>query len=273
MHETTVELIKAHAATRPGQAIRVGFEVKWTFVSHLTLTREDLLSLTPERFTELFQEEVATTIQDMRGWSESAELSKIIEFSDECGNPIESAPFVMHQCDNCSSSYTEDELNEAKDLEMRVDAGGEMPSGECPQCGALCYPTEVSNAMISATAHDDDYCYEVEFNAAPWFAQASEAEIIELHETGWMNDQPADEVARFCSSTHDGLKQMFAYAELAHTGDHPCGFECSVDKDEALAWLKACRTVIWAKILCADEGIVVDSNEAALAAARKIDQQ
>ena len=46
-----------------------------------------------------------------------------------------------HKCDNCARILKLNELNEAKDLEERLDEDSEhMPSGECPGCGALCYP-------------------------------------------------------------------------------------------------------------------------------------
>ena len=48
----------------------------------------------------------------------------------------------MHECDNCGEEWVLAELAEAKDLSERVDPGGEMPSGECPDCGALCYPVD-----------------------------------------------------------------------------------------------------------------------------------
>lgn len=45
-----------------------------------------------------------------------------------------------HVCDNCGKVHTEDELNEVKDYFQRVDPGGTVPSGECADCGCLCYP-------------------------------------------------------------------------------------------------------------------------------------
>ncbi len=45
-----------------------------------------------------------------------------------------------HQCDNCGKVFTADELCDVEDFSMRVEPGGIVPSGECPECGALCYP-------------------------------------------------------------------------------------------------------------------------------------
>lgn len=44
------------------------------------------------------------------------------------------------ECDNCGRLHTEDTVKEAKDLSMRTEPGGIIPSGECTECGALCYP-------------------------------------------------------------------------------------------------------------------------------------
>jgi len=48
----------------------------------------------------------------------------------------------VHECDDCGAVWPEAELLQIKNLEARLDAGGVVPSGECPTCGALCYPKE-----------------------------------------------------------------------------------------------------------------------------------
>ena len=48
-------------------------------------------------------------------------------------------PILMHECDNCGKIFHDNELDVIEDLDSRVDPGGEVPSGECPVCGALCY--------------------------------------------------------------------------------------------------------------------------------------
>jgi len=47
---------------------------------------------------------------------------------------------MKHRCDNCGVEWDLEDLQPIKDLHQRVDPGGVMPSGECPDCGALCYP-------------------------------------------------------------------------------------------------------------------------------------
>jgi hypothetical protein len=46
------------------------------------------------------------------------------------------------QCDDCRSIYNDNQLEEIDNFFMRVEAGGVVPSGQCPdpECGALCYP-------------------------------------------------------------------------------------------------------------------------------------
>ena len=46
---------------------------------------------------------------------------------------------AKHECDNCGGIYSEAEMLEIQHLEQRIDTGGIVPSGECPNCGCLCY--------------------------------------------------------------------------------------------------------------------------------------
>ena len=45
-------------------------------------------------------------------------------------------------CGNCDWSGPISAAKEPRDLWARVDAGCEVPAGECPQCGALAYLPE-----------------------------------------------------------------------------------------------------------------------------------
>ena len=46
------------------------------------------------------------------------------------------------KCANCGKEWPEAHLNPVKHLYERVKPGGVVPSGECPDCGALCYPDD-----------------------------------------------------------------------------------------------------------------------------------
>ena len=49
---------------------------------------------------------------------------------------------TRHECDNCGHLWTYDQLKPIVDLLERIEPGSEVPIGECPDCGALCYPPE-----------------------------------------------------------------------------------------------------------------------------------
>jgi hypothetical protein len=56
---------------------------------------------------------------------------------------MKDGPFATegnHECDNCGLVIPADKLLGIADLSQRVEAGNPIPSGECPHCGALCYP-------------------------------------------------------------------------------------------------------------------------------------
>ncbi len=46
------------------------------------------------------------------------------------------------RCDNCHGLWLDSELEEPKRLTERLDPGGVVPRGECPECGALSYPVK-----------------------------------------------------------------------------------------------------------------------------------
>ena len=53
---------------------------------------------------------------------------------------------TTHRCDNCGVLHTDKTLiplGDVKHLHERLDPGGTVPSGECPSCGAFCYPEPV----------------------------------------------------------------------------------------------------------------------------------
>lgn len=49
------------------------------------------------------------------------------------------ANFELSRCDDCGKILTQFTLVPVKQISMRVEEGGSMPSGEC-DCGALAYP-------------------------------------------------------------------------------------------------------------------------------------
>lgn len=49
---------------------------------------------------------------------------------------------MKSKCDNCGWTGADSGMANIKDFFQRVEPGGIVPSGECPDCGALCYPHE-----------------------------------------------------------------------------------------------------------------------------------
>jgi hypothetical protein len=109
--------------------------------------------------------------------------------------------------------------------------------------------------VIRAEAHTDDYVYSSDapeednrtnFDATAWFIQANEGDIIALAKANWGGDYDADHVAEWSA---DGLpsvplRNMFRYAE-----DSNEGFECRVNKDDAMAWLTKNRPEVARAVL------------------------
>lgn len=106
---------------------------------------------------------------------------------------------------------------------------------------------------IAASANSDDRHVEVHFDAAPWFQQASDREILELAQCEWGGDYPADYVAEHMAGHHAELKGMFDYISVAGTRRDPVGFECWIDADDARAWLNRHRPHLIPVIVRMDE--------------------
>ena len=56
-----------------------------------------------------------------------------------------------HTCDGCGKTWNADKLLDFEDLMQRIEPGGMVPSGECPSCGALCYPKAKKRDPIIVT--------------------------------------------------------------------------------------------------------------------------
>lgn len=101
-----------------------------------------------------------------------------------------------------------------------------------------------SHVVVHAKAHTDDYVHEVEFDAAPWFAKATDNDILILADEGFEFDTKSDEVALFCKERDPKLKTMFDYLDTIR--DVPSkkdvnGFGCVVDQIQALSWVEKHR--------------------------------
>lgn len=56
---------------------------------------------------------------------------------------------MKSQCDNCDwTGEPAVTLTEITGFRARIEPGGIVPSGECPKCGALCYPAAYDQAAV-----------------------------------------------------------------------------------------------------------------------------
>lgn len=104
---------------------------------------------------------------------------------------------------------------------------------------------------IKAKTYSDDHNVETEFDAVHWFTIATDTEILNLAECGWGGDYAADAVAQWSSDINDKVAAMFSY--VATIQDDPakkdvCGYECHVDADDAMAWLKDHRPHLYEQV-------------------------
>ena len=118
------------------------------------------------------------------------------------------------------------------------------------------------NPSVQAEVHNDSQTTKVEFDAAPWFAQASDKEILDLAGIGWRGDYASDAVALHFESSDDDIADLLNFCRATMNTRDPQGFECSVDEDQALAWLKQHRVGVWAQLLCKENDVrLVEAQE------------
>ena len=52
-----------------------------------------------------------------------------------------------HECQNCQWYGPDEDLHEIQDIRQRVAAGETHPSGQCPDCGALCHLAKITDPV------------------------------------------------------------------------------------------------------------------------------
>lgn len=119
---------------------------------------------------------------------------------------------------------------------------------------------------VRAEVHDDSHFKKVEFDAALWFAQTTDNQIIRLHDIGWTGDEPSDVVAEYFENRNEDIAGLFNFCRATHHTRDPQGFECSVDEDSAMSWLKQHRRGLWARLLCENNNVrLVEAQEEEIA--------
>lgn len=139
--------------------------------------------------------------------------------------------------------------------EAKPEVAGAEPASSVPlSCFVQMNGTRVA-LEVSAEAHSDDRRKEVDFDAAPWFARASDEEIIALAECDWGGDYPADAVAENLSDrrVNEDLVELFAYLNGANEHlsmyEDTIGFECNVEEAYALQYCRAFRYSLFVKLM------------------------
>lgn len=104
---------------------------------------------------------------------------------------------------------------------------------------------------IPSRFHTDDFVFDLEFNALPWFETASIVDLELLMREGWSCGPKSDEVAQACRVHEPKLGQAYEYLNLIHDAPSKkdcCGSSCVIDGAAAMAWLRLRRNAYW-KIL------------------------
>jgi hypothetical protein len=69
--------------------------------------------------------------------------------------------------------------------------------------------------VVTATCHSEDHKVEIMlFDATPWFEQAEDTELLDLHREGYEGKHIAGEVVYFCGDIAEGVKEMLEYIDL-----------------------------------------------------------
>lgn len=122
---------------------------------------------------------------------------------------------------------------------------GTVAGDASPDVDGITVDDTLLGPQIKAKVFNDRQTNVIEFNAAPWFAQAQYEDILALASIDWRGDYESDAVAQFFEKTNDEIANLFAYCHASQTSSDPEGFECVVNGDDALAWLKLHRNDVW----------------------------
>ena len=110
--------------------------------------------------------------------------------------------------------------------------------------------TAASDEEVRAECHSDDGIYAAQFNAVRWFEQADESEVLELAADDWGDSYAADGIGMFMADFVPDVQKMFDYLEhYNQTQKKHIGWVCTVNKDQALQWLKAHRPLLHQRML------------------------
>lgn len=104
-------------------------------------------------------------------------------------------------------------------------------------------------ARVPARAWSGDRVVETSFDATPWLENAGVEEIVGLAASGWGRSPEADEVVR---GTHRPRKvrRLLDYLALKpRMAGEAVGFECEVQAEPALSWLRVHRPEVYGALV------------------------
>ncbi|MDO8416547.1 MAG: glyoxalase superfamily protein [Agitococcus sp.] len=126
--------------------------------------------------------------------------------------------------------------------------------GAVPICLAEVCGEFVELSIPAVVRTDDDHA-RANFNAIPWFIQASDAEILALQKEQWLCCQEADAVALYMEGgrTNDDVNQVFDYLALSnqteHSSDDLQGFEVYMEDGPVLRYCRAHRYALFVELV------------------------
>lgn len=103
--------------------------------------------------------------------------------------------------------------------------------------------TKKNQPQVKATCYSDDRNVEIDFDAASFFAnELNETQTLKnsiecLDACNFSGDYATDAIAEFYSESQ--TKELFDYLSTVNKKETKCGFFCSVEKGDVVAWLKA----------------------------------
>ena len=93
-----------------------------------------------------------------------------------------------------------------------------------------------TKAVIPAEIHSDDHVMKADFDALPWFENATGGEIEDLFGCYWGGDYAADAVAMRLEDSNPEIARVFEYVQLRRKGGDSIGFEVHIDPAAAKNW-------------------------------------
>lgn len=260
MEELIQKLREASTKTTDGSVFAV-FDVSCRFAATVALSKEEIVNLSEDGLRSMLAERVDEMI-GMTETSEEIDVAGITEVRDGETDEVLEQESPATFCKKCGSpihgDYCSDDTCAYSEWPQRVPYD-KLARDSAPELRER-YGVQL-RLRVHAEAHSDDYRVEVAFDAAPWFAQASDEAIVRLADAEWGTGEAADVVAEHFTRTHERIAFMFDYLDTFPEGA-AIGFECSVDPDSAKDWLKQNRPGLWARLRCAENDVnLVEAQE------------